>query len=69
MGAYKQLVQYLASGKGSFLFSGGSMEIEMFKRQLRHKEEFRREFRSQVIRLGGKNDFFLFSIFLTAKHR
>lgn len=45
------------------------MEIEMFKRQLRNKGEFRRDARFQVICLGCKNVLFLFIIFLTVKHR
>lgn len=34
----KYLAQYLASGKCSFLFFVGKMEIEMFKRQLGTRE-------------------------------
>lgn len=51
----KYLTQYLASGEYSLLFSGGSMVIEMLKRQLRNKGEFRRGIRCQAIFLGSKH--------------
>lgn len=51
----KYLTQYLASGEYSLLFSGGSMAIEMLKRQLRNKGEFRRDIRCQPIFVESKH--------------
>lgn len=49
----KYLAQYLASGKYSLLFSGGSIESMDIKRFKGNKGEFRKDDRSQAIFLGS----------------